>query len=57
MNKISKILINQDGQLKEYTLDMDLSEYIKTSEADDKYMPKSGSTTGGSSEGASLSIS
>lgn len=45
--------------LGQVTSEIDLSDYLKTSDADKKYMPKSGSTSGssGSSGGASLSIS
>lgn len=42
--------------LGQYKAEIDLSPYLKKVDADDKYMPKSGSTSGGGS-GASLSIS
>lgn len=54
MDKITKIRINQDGEVIEYNVGSD-NFYTKT-ESDSKYMPKSGSTSG-SGTGASLSIS
>lgn len=54
MDKITKIRINLDGEIVEYSVGPD--NFYTKSESDNKYMPKSGSTSG-SGSGASLSIS
>lgn len=54
MDKITKIRINQNGEVVEYNVGPD--NFYTKSESDNKYMPKSGSTSG-SGSGASLSIS